>query len=125
VANGMAIIPIVMGVGLAVLGQGGLGKVDVEEESSPRPWGVVGAVLALGLLVLGIVPNWLSPTATWRAPIGVDSEPRHSIEVAQAEAPAALDVSELCVSTLRADYDAGILPGSRLYGWQVPPAEAP
>jgi hypothetical protein len=85
----------------------------------------VGGVGVLLVMVLGIVPNWLSPTASWRAPIGADTEPRHSIEVAQAEAPAALDVSELCVSTLRADHEAGLVPGSRLYGWLVPPAELP
>jgi len=124
VANGMAIIPIVLGVGVAVLAQGGLRRVDSSPSEGRFPWGVLGGVGAMLLMVLGVVPNWLSPTAVWRSPIGADTEPRHSIEVAQAEAPAALDVSELCVSTLRADYEAGHPPGSWLYGWSVPPAEA-
>jgi hypothetical protein len=124
VANGMAILPILLGVGVAVLAQGGLRREDAPGGGGGRPWGVLAGVGAMWVLVVGIVPSWLSPTATWRAPIGADTEPRHSIEVAQAEAEAAEDVSGLCVSTLRADYARGMEPGSRLYGWQVPPKEA-
>jgi hypothetical protein len=123
VANGMALIPILLGVGFAVLAQGGLEAEDAESTEGGHPWANWAGVGALLIMVLGIVPNWLSPTAKWRAPIGADTEPRHSIEVAQAEAPAALDVSSLCVSALRADYDAGILPGSQVYGWHVPPGD--
>jgi len=125
VANGMAIVPILLGIGVAVLAQGPLAAKDGPSSDTGRPWGLVGGVAVLVAMVLGIVPNWLSPTASWRAPIGADTEPKHSIEVAQAEAPAALDVSELCVSALRADHEAGLVPGSRLYGWLVPPAELP
>jgi hypothetical protein len=125
VANGMAIIPIVLGVGLAVLAQGSLSRLDDSQQSGERPWGMAGGVLVLVALVLGIVPSWLSPTASWRSPIGADSEPQHSIEVAQSGVVAAHDVSELCVSALRSDYEAGALPGSGLYGWTVPSGGTP
>ena len=124
VANGMALIPILLGVGVAVLAQGALQRRDAQLESDGPPWGLMAGVGALLVLVLGIVPSWLSPTATWRSPIGADTEPKHSIEVAQAEAPAAEDVSGICVAALRADYESGHAPGSRLYGWDVAPAEA-
>ena len=124
VANGMALIPILLGVGLAVIAQGALEKRDATTEPEGLPWAGAAGVGALVLLVLGIIPSWLSPTATWRSPIGADTEPKHSIQVAQGDAPAAQDVSGICVAALRADFEAGHSPGSMLYGWDVEPAEA-
>jgi hypothetical protein len=122
IATGIAMAPVILGVGFAVLYSGALTRRD---ERRMQPLLGSGDLLAIGvgvLLILGVIPSWLSPAATWRAPISADAEPANAIwHSSQAVVPS--DVSSRCASALRKDYAAGYPVGSRLLGWTV--AQAP
>jgi len=61
--NGMVFIPLLIGVGLAVLaGTGRTGR-------SRLPWRLPAAVLLVLATVLGTLPTDLSPSALWRDPL--------------------------------------------------------
>ena len=76
-------------------------------------------VLAVVGLLLGMVPNWLSPVANWRAPVAADIEPANSLWHAAHSDPLPVDVSGACAETLREDYASGLPVGSALMGWEV------
>ena len=86
-------------------------------------WGL--AVIAV--LVLGMVPNWLSPVANWRAPVTADIEPANTLWHSAHSSPLPVDVSQGCAKALQHDYAAGYPVGSRLLSWVVdePPTHNP
>ncbi len=118
IATGIAMVPVILGIGFAVLTSGVLGRADqhrMQKVLEPGDRLALGMIL---LVVLGILPSWLSPASTWRAPIAADAEPANAIwHAAQAEIPS--DVSPLCAATLREDYSNGYPVGSHLLGWTV------
>lgn len=118
IATGVAMVPVILGVGFAVLAVGSLSKKD---ELRLQPVLDRGDVLGLGLavlLILGVVPSWLSPASTWRAPVAADAEPSNAIWYAsQDNVPS--DVSPECAASLSEDYAAGYPVGSQLLDWTV------
>lgn len=105
-------LPVILGLGLATFGRGAL--VLPAHAPTPQSWqrlGLGGGFLLL--LVLGILPNWLSPFASWRAPLRAEDEPMHTLNVLQGGDDRHTD--PLCVYALRKDFEAGIGPGSSWY----------
>ena len=97
----------------------GLARHDVDErEPAVRRggWIVLGILL---VIVLGMVPTWLSPVANWRSPVSADIEPSNSVWHAANSDPLPLDVSAECAETLRQDFQDGLPVGSRLLDWEV------
>lgn len=117
-ANGITMIPVVLGVGMATVYWGRLQTTDrTARRILTRTDGA-----AIGLLIvvlLGMVPTWLSPVATWRAPVTADIEPANTIWHAANSDPVPVDVSTGCAKALRDDVDAGFPVGSRLMSWKV------
>jgi hypothetical protein len=64
-ANGMLHWPPLLGVGLAVLAQGGLPRRRAPARR-PRALPLLAGAVVVLLLVLGAIPSWLSPVAEWR-----------------------------------------------------------
>jgi hypothetical protein len=118
-ANGITMVPVLLGLGFAVAAKGSLDPVD---EASDGPtltkaeWGGLGLVL---ILVLGMVPTWLSPVANWRAPVSADIEPSNSLWHAAHSSALPVDVAPACVDALREDFEVGLPVGSKLLGWTV------
>jgi len=117
--NGMAIVPLLLALGVAVVAQGSLGAEDRPRGERWWSW-TDGALLgALLLLLLGIVPSWLSPVATWRMPSGAEREPHASLEAALHRSSRAPGLSAPCLKALRQDVRDGLPPGSRLLDWRI------
>jgi hypothetical protein len=133
-ATGITMIPVLLGVGLAVVYLGPRGKRDSERVER---WYSRGDILALsGLLavVLGVIPTWLSPAATWRSPVSADVEPAHSLWHSAHSESIPTDVSPACAESLQEDFASGSPVGSKLLSWTVdkapyhqtpPPPELP
>jgi len=126
-ANGITMVPVLLGVGFAVLYLGPLSETDRETEQPVLGMHDLGAVGVVLLFVLGFIPSWLSPVATWRAPVSSDIEPANSIWYATNTTNLPPDVSPRCVEFLRRDLDDGKTGGSKMLGWTVsgPPTHAP
>jgi hypothetical protein len=78
--------------------------------------------LAVGLvlvMVLGMIPSWVSPVANWRAPVSADIEPANTIWHAAHSDPLPLDVARGCADALKEDYANGLPVGSALMEWTV------
>ena len=118
-ANGITMVPVLLGVGFAVVY---LGCLSEEDEVRLRPWFTktdgIGLVLVL-VALLGIVPTWLSPVANWRAPVSADIEPSSSLWHSANSSDLPLDISPRCASALQRDFADGFPVGSRLMGWEV------
>jgi hypothetical protein len=117
-ASGMPAVPVILGVGLAVLALGSLGQADLKSPQRP-PLAVPLVAIGLLLLVLGWVPSWFSPTADWRWPIRSDSNPLDALRSAMTGEQFGPRRTPLCSQVLQADFDAGIPAGSRVLGWRV------
>jgi hypothetical protein len=117
-ASGMPAVPVILGVGLAVLALGSLGQADLK---SPQRLSLAIPAVATGLLllVLGWVPTWFSPSADWRWPIGADNNPVDALRTALTGKQYGPRRTPLCSQVLQADFDAGIPAGSRILDWQV------
>ena len=125
-ANGITMVPVVLGLGVATVYWGRLKKRDDgngDTLTRSDGWGL--AVIAV--LVLGMVPNWLSPVANWRAPVTADIEPANTLWHSAHSSPLPVDVSQGCAKALQHDYAAGYPVGSRLLSWAVdePPTHNP
>ena len=118
-ANGITMVPVLLGVGFAVIYLGSLAERD---QVRMRPWFTKtdGIGLAVVLVVLlGIIPTWLSPVANWRAPVSADIEPSSSLWHSAHSSDLPLDISVRCASALQRDFADGFPVGSRLMGWEV------
>lgn len=111
-SNSFVALPIILGLGLATLGRGAI--ILPAHAPTSQSWQRVGLGSGfLLLLVLGILPNWLSPFASWREPLRAEEEPAHTLHVLQGGDDRHTD--PLCVYALRKDFEAGIGPGSLWY----------
>jgi hypothetical protein len=122
-ATGITMIPVLLGVGLAVLYLGPLAKQD---GTRAKRWFSMGDAFAVGSLlvvVLGLIPTWISPAATWRTPISADVEPAHSLWHSAHSESIPTDISPVCAESLQEDFATGLLVGSSLLSWTV--KEAP
>jgi hypothetical protein len=119
IANGVTMIPVLLGLGFAVLAGGRLGRRDSQFRGPVFRLAEIVAVLAVLALVLGMVPTWLSPVATWRAPVSADIEPANTLWYAGQDGFLPPDVSPKCTQILKADFDAGLPVGSELLDWEV------
>jgi hypothetical protein len=117
-ASGMPVVPVILGVGLAVLTLGSLGQSDLKSPLRP-PLAVPAVAIGLLLLVLGWVPSWYSPTADWRWPIRSDNHPVDALRSALTGEQFGPRRTPLCSQVLQADFEAGIPAGSRMLGWRV------
>jgi hypothetical protein len=118
-ANGITMVPVLMGVGFAALYWGSLSDSD---EDALRPALTRSDGLAVGLvlvMVLGMIPSWVSPVANWRAPVSADIEPANTIWHAAHSDPLPLDVARGCADALKEDYANGLPVGSALMEWTV------
>jgi hypothetical protein len=105
----------VMGLALGVAGAA-LVHVKRPRGRRVRPLALAGGVVLGVLLVLGILPSWLSPDAPWRTPImGSIREPVDAVRGVRgaASGPQAL---EACIGWLEADAAAGRPVAGRLHG---------
>jgi len=119
IANGITMIPVLLGAGFAVAAQGALASQDTAPDGPPlRSGDWMGLTLLLGL-VLGMVPTWLSPVANWRSPVSADIEPSNSLWHAANSERLPVDVGVECATSLREDFEAGLPVGSRLLSWTV------
>jgi|GEM_PF-980038 len=119
VANGITMVPVLLGLGFAVAAKGALAPRDEARKGpllSRAEWGGLGLVL---VLVLGMVPTWLSPVANWRAPVSADIEPSNSLWHAANSTSLPVDVAPACAAALREDFESGLPVGSKLLGWTV------
>lgn len=84
-ATGLAVLPLLLGVGVAVLAEGAPGAAN---PGGGGPWPWRRALLLVGLLVamLGLPPSWLDHQAGWRRGI-VQSEPRTLLQRVFTEGP--------------------------------------
>jgi hypothetical protein len=118
-ANGITMVPVLLGVGFAVVY---LGCLTEKDEVRLRPWFTKtdGIGLALVLVaLLGIIPTWLSPVANWRAPVSADIEPSSSLWHSANSSDLPLDISHRCAEALQRDFADGLPVGSRLMGWEI------
>lgn len=122
-ANGITMIPVLLGVGFASLFLGPLARKDQVTQDPLFRRSDFGAMVLVLAVVLGMVPSWLSPVATWRAPVSSDIEPANSLWYAKSETNLPPDVSPRCMEFLRDDLASGAKSGSSLLGWEV--ASAP
>ena len=119
VANGITMIPVLLGLGFAVCAKGALGSKDEVTDGlrlRRAEWVGLGLVL---VIVLGMVPTWLSPVANWRAPVSADIEPSNSLWHAANSTNLPVDVAPACAAALREDFAAGLPVGSKLLEWTV------
>ena len=119
IANGITMVPVLLGLGFAVVAKGALERDEASTTGgwlSRAEWMSLGGIL---ICVLGMVPTWLSPVATWRAPVSADIEPSNSLWHAANSSQLPLDVAPACVDTLREDFVQGRPVGSELLGWKV------
>ncbi len=117
-ALGFPTVAVVLGVGLTVALAGSTGRllnrVPAIRVAGPTP-GVAAVGLVCTLLVCGIVPNWLSPVATWREPLVADTYPAALL----GDPPTATSEDAACLRLLHADVTASrtawtySTPGSR------------
>ena len=118
-ANGITMVPVLLGLGFAVCAQGALQRRD-EAHDGPllrrSEW--IGLAIVL-CLVLGMVPTWLSPVANWRAPVSADIEPSNSLWHAANSTALPVDVAPACAAALREDFASGLPVGSKLLEWTV------
>ncbi len=110
-ATGEPVLALALGLGIAVLVEGGVRAGRAGWRGALRLVVGGGAVL---LLVLGVVPSPISPVADWRTPIPTSDRAIHQLLDAferrvHSDMPA-------CVRQLRADEAAGLDPRGRLYG---------
>lgn len=73
------------------------------------------AALVLALLVLGLVPGWLSPRATWRVPANTESDPGETLGVLAGGLTPQPGRQARCVEALEEDRAAGLAPEGRIY----------
>jgi hypothetical protein len=78
---------------------------------------VVG--LGILLLVLGVIPSWLSPSASWRWPVESDNNVVDALRSALTGEQVGPRPIPLCTQALQADLDRGLPAGSRLLGWSA------
>jgi hypothetical protein len=119
IANGITMIPVLLGAGFGAVAQGALMRQDelgTTRSLRSGEWIGLGVLLAF---VLGMVPSWLSPVANWRSPVSADIEPSNSLWHAANSEILPVDVSVECAQTLQADFASGLPVGSRLLSWAV------
>ena len=122
-ANGITMLPVLLGIGFAAVFLGPLQSSDHTGRHrlfSKSDWAAIASVI---FIVLGAIPSWLSPVATWRAQVSSDIEPANSLWYSDNTTNLPLDVSPRCVYFLRRDLRDGMIAGSSLLGWKV--ADAP
>jgi len=119
IANGITMIPVLLGVGFAVVAQGALSSEDAASDGPPLRSGEWIGLTVLLVLVLGMIPTWLSPVANWRSPVSADIEPSNSLWHAANSERLPVDVGAECAASLKEDFAAGFPVGSRLLGWTV------
>jgi hypothetical protein len=117
-ASGLSVLPLVMGLALGVLTLGSLPREDLRLPfRPPKALPVVG--LGILLLVLGVIPSWLSPTASWRWPVESDNNVVNALRSALTGEQVGPRSTPLCTQALQADLDRGLPAGSRLLGWSA------
>ena len=124
-ANGAPVLALLGGLGLALAARGlgpalrPVGRKERQRQGSPARADLL-VLLLLALAVVGLLPSGLSPRASWRTRMVVDSEPAASLLYAASDAPleGIGDARALtCIEGLRADFARGLPVGSRLLGW--------
>jgi hypothetical protein len=119
IANGVTMVPVLLGLGFAVVAQGALSEQDSPDRRPAISRSEMGGLVAILVFVLGLVPCWISPVATWRAPVSADIEPTNSLWHAAHSAQLPLDISPRCVAALQRDFADGMPVGSRFLRWEV------
>jgi len=119
IANGVTMVPVLLGLGFAVAALGPLARQDVPRVAPPVRRGELIGLGVVLVFVLGMLPGWLSPVANWRAPTSADIEPTNSLWHAGNSDRLPLDVAPQCVEALRADFASGLPVGSRLLDWEI------
>lgn len=115
--SGAPVLALVLGVAFAVLVHGPALRFRAPP---PRSWRTavqpVGAVLLALLLVLGVVPSWFSPVASWKAPLTAENGHlwRAVDWMAGEKVPRGTEVG--CVRGLSADAAAGLDWRGSLFG---------
>jgi len=118
-ANGITMVPVLLGIGFAAVAWGPLGREDADSGRRTLTVSDGIGIATIVVLLLGMIPTWLSPVATWRAPVAADIEPANSLWHAAHSKQLPVDVSVGCAEALRQDYESGLPVGSRLMGWEV------
>jgi hypothetical protein len=78
-ATGLAVLPLLLGVGVAVLAEGPPRRPSGDGGWPPWPWKRALLLVALLVAMLGAPPSWLDHQAGWRRGI-VQSEPRTMLQ---------------------------------------------
>lgn len=130
-------LPVLFGLALSTVVQGRLPRARTEGESSRSPspagWRRTAtaalrpalAVLILALLVLGVVPGWLSPVAPWRVAWVTHPEAQGTARmVATGSESPGIPVFPPCVDGLRLDLERGLDPECDFYRYRAPAPEA-
>lgn len=107
VATGLLVVPLLLGLAFEALAT----RRPRQEAVPPTPRGEalrlavgVGAFL---LLLLGVVPSWLSPVAKWRVRVPADTEPTATLAVVAEVAAPTPAIDAACVAALRRDVASG------------------
>jgi len=111
VANSLPWFAVLMGVAGAVLVDGW------HSRSGRQGWARLAAATALAfLLVLGAIPTWLSPTASWRTPTSASPHAIRRVVEAAEEGTAGRPGYGDCVGAVKRDLEAGRSTSGSLYG---------
>lgn len=121
-SSGMPIVPVMLGVALAIVIAGALSREDLKTRQ-PFSMTLPVTVAMMMPLVLGWVPSWFSPSADWRAPIFADNNPVDAIKAALGDPDQGPRATPVCSQVLQADFGRGIQPGSRILNWHLESAD--
>ncbi|MFN7146032.1 MAG: hypothetical protein ACK4YP_19820, partial [Myxococcota bacterium] len=107
VATGLLVLPLLLGLAFEALATARLAPdaAPMRPRSEALRLGV--GVTAFVLLLLGVVPSWLSPASKWRMRVPADTEPTATLAVVAGEAAPSPAIDGACVTALRRDLDSG------------------
>lgn len=117
-ASALPPFAVLMGIGTATLWASTRSGTAQEAPLSGRLlafWPSATRLLALTLLVFGLIPNFLSPDATWRQRFVTDQEVQEMRRGALGGKQPEAWGSEACVEAIRDDWQSGLPPLGRLY----------
>lgn len=124
-ANAMPFVPVLIGVGFAVIARGSLARRATPASRKGAAWAWLGVGLFLAATI-GLIPSWLGPTASWRRPLrAMDGGPRKyelaALGYPVPPHPAGAALHPDCLAATRAEIAAG---GPHLVRFD-PPSTAP